>query len=316
MGNPKAKRVIFLCMAGGPSHLETYDYKPTLREMDGKPMPKSITEGQPIAQLKGKKNTQMPRPPTRIRALRKVRPVHLQPVSPSDRSQTTFASSVPCHRTDQSRPCPHLHEHGHPNIGRQHGLLDSLRTRRTPRTSRFRRSHLRRGGQNQPIASCQWHSGFLPSKYQGVHFKQRRPRALPEQPQRRNRKRPTLPHRLGQQAQPRPQRIPADPEISTKVSQYEMAFRMQTSVPDDGRSTNPSTPLTSSQARRRILRQQLHTRQKTSRARRAFHTFTTAAGITTAGSRTPSPESLSASTKALRHSFRTSNKEACSTTPS
>ena len=53
---PKVKRVIHLCMAGGASHLETLDYKPKLREMDGKPMPKSITEGQPIAQLQGKRN--------------------------------------------------------------------------------------------------------------------------------------------------------------------------------------------------------------------------------------------------------------------
>ena len=50
----KAKRVIHLCMAGGPSHLETFDYKPKLAEMDGKPMPKSFTDGQPIAQLQGK----------------------------------------------------------------------------------------------------------------------------------------------------------------------------------------------------------------------------------------------------------------------
>ena len=49
----KAKRVIYLCMAGGPSHLETLDYKPKLAEMDGKPMPESITRGQPIAQLQG-----------------------------------------------------------------------------------------------------------------------------------------------------------------------------------------------------------------------------------------------------------------------
>ena len=53
-GNPKAKRVIFLCMAGGPSHLETLDYKPTLAKMHGQPMPESITKGQPIAQLQGK----------------------------------------------------------------------------------------------------------------------------------------------------------------------------------------------------------------------------------------------------------------------
>jgi len=50
---PKAKRVIFLCMAGGPSHLETFDYKPRLAALDGQPMPESITAGQPIAQLQG-----------------------------------------------------------------------------------------------------------------------------------------------------------------------------------------------------------------------------------------------------------------------
>src|SRR5438128_9426760 len=52
---PKAKRVIFLYQAGGPSHLETFDYKPKLAEMSGKPMPESFTKGQPIAQLQGQK---------------------------------------------------------------------------------------------------------------------------------------------------------------------------------------------------------------------------------------------------------------------
>ena len=50
----KAKRVIFLYQAGGPSHLETFDYKPKLAEMHGKPMPESVTKGQQIAQLQGK----------------------------------------------------------------------------------------------------------------------------------------------------------------------------------------------------------------------------------------------------------------------
>src|SRR5262249_911943 len=43
---PKVKRVIFLTMAGGPSHLETFDFKPKLAEMTGKPMPESFTKGQ------------------------------------------------------------------------------------------------------------------------------------------------------------------------------------------------------------------------------------------------------------------------------
>ena len=53
--SPRAKRVICLYMAGGPSHLETFDYKPKLAEMHGQPMPESFTKGQPIAQLQGAK---------------------------------------------------------------------------------------------------------------------------------------------------------------------------------------------------------------------------------------------------------------------
>src|SRR5947207_15951022 len=52
---PKVRRVIWLSMAGGPSHLETFDYKPKLAEMNGQPMPESLTKGQQIAQLQGAK---------------------------------------------------------------------------------------------------------------------------------------------------------------------------------------------------------------------------------------------------------------------
>src|SRR5206468_2845700 len=52
---PRAKRVIFLYMAGGPSHLETLDFKPQLAKRHGEPMPESFTKGQPIAQLQGQK---------------------------------------------------------------------------------------------------------------------------------------------------------------------------------------------------------------------------------------------------------------------
>src|ERR1700691_2660398 len=51
----KAKRVIFLYQAGGPSHLETFDYKPKLAAMNGEPMPESLTKGQQIAQLQNSK---------------------------------------------------------------------------------------------------------------------------------------------------------------------------------------------------------------------------------------------------------------------
>src|SRR3954464_5141667 len=48
---PKAKRIIYMYMAAGPSPLETFDYKPKRAQMSGQPMPDSFTKGQPIAQL-------------------------------------------------------------------------------------------------------------------------------------------------------------------------------------------------------------------------------------------------------------------------
>ena len=51
---PKAKRVIYLYQAGGPSHLETFDFKPALAKLDGQAMPESFTKGQQLAQLQGK----------------------------------------------------------------------------------------------------------------------------------------------------------------------------------------------------------------------------------------------------------------------
>src|SRR3982074_1703843 len=47
----KAKRIIHLCMAGGPSHLETFDYQAALKKLDGQPFPESFTKGQQLAQL-------------------------------------------------------------------------------------------------------------------------------------------------------------------------------------------------------------------------------------------------------------------------
>ena len=54
---PKAKRVIFIVLAGGASHLELWDNKPELAKRHGQPFPESITKGQPIAQLQGAKLT-------------------------------------------------------------------------------------------------------------------------------------------------------------------------------------------------------------------------------------------------------------------
>ena len=91
---PRAKRVIFLCMAGGPSHLETLDYKPKLAEMHGQPMPESFTQGQPIAQLQGQQLTCLA-PQHPIRAIREIGAANQYGVSRICReSPTKCVSSV------------------------------------------------------------------------------------------------------------------------------------------------------------------------------------------------------------------------------
>ena len=110
----RAKRVICLYMAGGPSHLETFDYKPKLAEMHGQPMPESFTKGQPIAQLQG----------AGAQVLRPAAPVSEVTASPGRRSASCFphigavADDICIIRSmhdrgDQPRPGPHVHEHRH-----------------------------------------------------------------------------------------------------------------------------------------------------------------------------------------------------------
>ncbi|MEM7233959.1 MAG: DUF1501 domain-containing protein, partial [Planctomycetota bacterium] len=170
---PRAKRVIFLCMAGGPSHLETFDYKPTLERLDGKPMPASVTRGQPIAQLQGQ----------RLRCLRplfKFRPhgksgQMIADILPHTASIADDICIVRSMHTDQINHDPaHTLMNtgtsipGRPSMGSwlQYGLGSE-----SANLPGYVVMTSVGGGQSQPIASRQWHSGFLPSRFQGVEFR-------------------------------------------------------------------------------------------------------------------------------------------------
>lgn len=232
---PRIKRVIFLCMAGGPSQLETFDEKPDLARLDGQPMPESYTVGQPIAQLQGEE-------------LKCLGP--LTKFAKYGACGQTISDFLPYHQrmaddlcvirsmvTEQINHDPaHTFMNtgtaisGRPSMGSwvTYGLgsesdelpgfvvLTSV------------------GGRNpQPIASRQWSSGFLPSRYQGVEFNSsgppvnyvKGPAGVSREQQRQlidvvgelNR------HRLA---------ATGDPEIETRLATYEMAFRMQSSVPE------------------------------------------------------------------------------------
>jgi hypothetical protein len=233
---PRAKRVIYLCMAGGPSHLETFDYRPKLAEMHGKPMPESFTKGQPIAQLQGQKlNCFGPQ-----HSFRKFG-TSGQEMCSLFAHLATVADDICIIRSLVTEAINHDPAHtfmntgttisGRPSMGSwvTYGLgsdCDNL-------PGFVVLTSTGRGGQNQPIASRQWHSGFLPSRFQGVHLRGQgdpvlylsRPGGVQPEQQRNV---VDAVKKLNQLQNT----VVDDPEIATRISQYEMAFQMQTSVPE------------------------------------------------------------------------------------
>lgn len=231
----KAKRVIFLCQAGGPSHLETFDYRPKLVDMDGKFMPTSITDGQPIAQLQGQK-------------LKCLGPQHGfakhgesgQEISDVLPFTSKIADDIAIVRSMTTKQINHDPAHTFMNCGTQisgrpcmgswiqYGLGSEVED-----LPGFVVLTSVGGGQSQPIASRQWHSGFLPSKYQGVHFHSKGDPILyvgnPPGVSRGDQDR--VVDTVNQLNRLRNVRV-SDPEIATSISQYELAFKMQASVPE------------------------------------------------------------------------------------
>lgn len=231
----KAKRVIFLCMAGGPTHLETFDYKPKLAEMDGKPFPESYTQGQPIAQLQGKE-LKCQGPLTKFRKYGQ----NGQEISDFLPWTAKIADDICIIRSMVTEQINHDPAHtflntgtiisGRPSMGSwiTYGL--GSETEELPGFVVLTSV----GGRNpQPIASRQWGTGFLPSRYQGVQFNSTgdpvnyltNPEGVSAQQQKE------LIETVQKLDQFRNQRM-ANPEIETRIAAYEMAFKMQTSVPE------------------------------------------------------------------------------------
>jgi Protein of unknown function (DUF1501) len=233
---PKAKRVIFLCMAGGPSQLELFDEKPKLAAMHGQPMPQSYTAGMPIAQLQGHelrcygpqvKFVQHGQSGQRVSELLP----HIAGISDEiciiRSMQTEQINHDPAHTFMNTGTSIS----GRPSMGAwvTYGLgsecadlpgfvvLVSRAGTRSP----------------QPISSRQWHSGFLPSRFQGVPFHSTgdpvhyvgNPPGVDRIRQEDVINTVNSLNRL-HDAEVR------NPEISTRIAQYELAFRMQMSVPE------------------------------------------------------------------------------------
>ena len=229
---PKAKRIIYLYMAGGPSHLETFDPKPKLGEMHGKPIPSSVLQGQSL--------------------------------SPNDRSSTRcIGPQYPfrrCGNSGQSMTVlfPHLAQ-----------VADDLCIVRSMKTDSFVHdlAHtmmstgsvvagrpclgswlwyglgsesdnlpgfvvLRASQGGHPLNKELWSNGFLPTHFQGVHFRSKGDAVhYLSNLKGISRDNQHVAIRAIQQLDRLSPHAVDDPEVVTHISQYETAFRMQMSVP-------------------------------------------------------------------------------------
>lgn len=232
---PRAKRVIFLCMAGGPSHLESFDFKPELARMDGKAMPDSFTKGQPIAQLQGRKLT-CRGPMTEF----KNRGRSGTAVSNFFPHISSIVDDIAVVRSMVTEQINHDPAHtfintgsgvpGRPSMGSwmTYGLGESSQN-----LPSFVVLTSVGGGQAQPIAARQWHSGFLPGRYQGVKFLSKGdPVLYISNPAGVGRNlQGSLVNSINALNKDQGMFV-TDPELETRISQYEMAFQMQASVPE------------------------------------------------------------------------------------
>ncbi|RLS38197.1 MAG: DUF1501 domain-containing protein [Planctomycetota bacterium] len=234
---PKAKRIIWLYMAGGMTHLETFDHKPKLAELNGQPMPESITKGQQIAQLQGAKLTCFaPQHPFKQWGESGQSISEIWPMLASK-----CADDMCIVRSLHTDAINHDPAHTFMNTGTMNAgrpamgswLLYGLGAESENLPGFVVMVSTGKFGQKQPIAARQWHSGFLPGQFQGVEFRgtgdpvlyANSPKGVTPQ---RQRDIVDAVQSLNGLAN---QRLD-DPEIATRISQYELAFRMQSSVPD------------------------------------------------------------------------------------
>jgi hypothetical protein len=234
---PRIRRVIHLCMAGGPSQFESFDWKPELKRLHGQPFPESFTKGQQLAQLQ---NTVL-----------KARGAFTdfkkygqsgQEISSLFPHTAGIADDLCIIRSMVTEQINHDPAQafmnsgsilkGRPSMGSW--LLYGLGSE-SQNLPGFIVLMSQAKGYNgaQPVSARQWSAGFLPSKYQGILFQSRgdavhyvgNPDGVCQSTQ-----------RLVVDEINRLNRLTADehldPEAATRIAQYELAFRMQSSVPE------------------------------------------------------------------------------------
>jgi len=235
----KVKRVIYLFQSGAPSQMDLFDYKPTLNKLRGQDLPASIRNGQRLTGMTsgqkafpvapsifkfnpaGKCGTMLsellPHTATIADDICMIKSMYTEAIN-HDPAITFFQTG------SQLAGRPSIGSWLAYGLGSENADLPSfvvLTSKGTGRTD------------DQPLYDRLWGAGFLPSKYQGVKFRNAGDPVLylsnppGVDPQMRR----GMLDELDQLNSLKHDAI-GDPEIQTRISQYEMAFRMQTSVPD------------------------------------------------------------------------------------
>jgi hypothetical protein len=227
----RAKNVIFFHMVGAPSHLDLFDYKPTLTKFDGQPCPKELLEGQRFAFLRGELRMMGTRfkfqkhGESGIELSEKL--PHLAGVADELCMLKTLHTEHFNHGPAQLFMQTGFGQFGRPSIGSwaTYGLGSE--------NENLPAFVVMITGSVAGAGNSLWGSGFLPSAYQGIEFRSSgdpvlflsNPKGISSEARRQTVDRVNALNQL-QLADV------GDPEIAARIAQYEMAFRMQSAVPE------------------------------------------------------------------------------------
>jgi hypothetical protein len=231
---PRAKRVIFLFMSGGPSHVDLFDPKPQLARLDGQPMPPEIIKNHTFAMIKEAHPTIKGSPYKFRRHGESGQQIsELLPALAQVADELAVVRSL---YTDTFNHDPAVQfmntgdvRFGRPSLGAwlSYGLGSECAD-----LPAF--IVLASGVNNdQPLLESYWGSGFLPTQHQGVQFRSRgEPVLFASNPQGINQAvRREMIDLIRATNEAHAAQV-GDPEILTRIKQYEMAFKMQASVPE------------------------------------------------------------------------------------
>lgn len=234
----KAKRIIYLFQSGGPSQIETFDYKPRLVDLQGQELPESVRSGQRLTTMSSQQPS-FPMVPSRYSFAQHGKSgawiSELLPHTAKIADDLTFVKSL---HTEQINHDPAVtffqtgfQIAGRPSMGSWVGYGLGAETQDLPAFVVMISPGA--GGGGQPLYDRLWGSGFLPTRYQGIKFRSIGDPVL------------YLSNPDGFPAENRRVFLDGvnkvngmkladygDPEVSTRIAQYEMAFRMQSSVPE------------------------------------------------------------------------------------